>query len=70
MVPGSAADEKTGPIVPYRPKKPILIVTIYLYCSIFGGPECNYWIALMYFKISLTFYHAYYMHLIAKGTRQ
>ena len=27
-VPGGAADEKTGPVVPYRQTKPVLIVSI------------------------------------------
>ena len=27
-VPGGAADEKTGPVVPYRRIKPVLIVSI------------------------------------------
>ena len=29
-VPGGAADEKTGPVVPYGRIKPVLIVSIYL----------------------------------------
>jgi hypothetical protein len=29
-VPGGAADEKTGPIVPYGRIKPVLILSIYL----------------------------------------
>ena len=28
-VPGGAADEKTGPVVPYKQIKPVLIVSIY-----------------------------------------
>ena len=49
---GGAADEKAGPVVPCGRIKPVLIVSIYLVV----GPECNYWITLMYYKISLTFF--------------
>jgi hypothetical protein len=38
-VPGGATGEKTGPVVPYRRIKPVLLV------SISFEPECNYWVA-------------------------
>ena len=45
-VPGGAADEKTGPRCTVRTNK-----TGTNCVHLFGGPECNYWIALMYYKI-------------------
>ena len=36
-VPGGAADEKTGPVVPYGRIKPVLIVFIYLGTSAILG---------------------------------
>ena len=45
VVPG-AADDKTGPVLPYKQIKAVLILSIYL-----GLSAINYWIALMYYKI-------------------
>ena len=45
VVPG-AADDKTGPVLPYKQIKAVLSNCVHLF-----GPECNYWIALMYYKI-------------------
>ena len=44
MVPGVPL---TAPVVPYGKIKLVLSVFIYLW-----GPECNYWIALMYYKFN------------------
>ena len=46
-----AADEKTGPVVPYGRIKPLIIVSIYL----MGPSKCNYWIAFMYCKFDWHF---------------
>ena len=64
-VPGGVANEKTGPVVPYRRMKPVLIVSVYLVAR----PKCNYWIALMYYKISLTVFRTVLNLMQPYGTR-
>jgi hypothetical protein len=44
---GCVADKKTGPVVATVRTNKTGTNCVHL----FGGPECNYWIALMYYEI-------------------